>query len=106
MGTAGSRSDSAVLPRDFRWQELRVGGRTLLIASHPITGDAGALGGLTGAQRHVILLAAEGLTNDEIARVRGTTTRTVAKLLELAYRRLGVHSRAEAVARMTASGGR
>ncbi len=106
MGTARSRSNSAVTPRDFRWQELRVGGRSLLVASHSITDDDGTLGSLTGAQRHVVTLAAEGLTNDEIARVRGTTTRTVAKLLEVAYRRLGVHSRADVVARLTASAGR
>jgi DNA-binding CsgD family transcriptional regulator len=38
-------------------------------------------------------LALQGLSNDDIARARGTSTRTVANQLASAYRKLGIGSR-------------
>jgi hypothetical protein len=46
----------------------------------------------------VLLLAANGSTNAEIARRLGVTPNSVAEILTVAYRRLGVAGRAQAVA--------
>lgn len=54
--------------------------------------------GLTVRQREVLLLAANGNTNAEIATWRGVTPDSVAEILTVAYRRLGATSRAQAVA--------
>lgn len=101
-----SRAASAAVPPDLRWEELAIDGRRVLVLSHAIEGTDDVLARLTSAQRAVAVLAAEGLSNDRIARVRETATATVAKLLEGAYRRLGVHSRAELVSLLSASRGR
>jgi DNA-binding CsgD family transcriptional regulator len=55
---------------------------------------------LTPREREVLGLVAEGLTNDEIARRLWVTPSTVAKHLEQAYSKLGVHNRTAAVARL------
>ena len=54
--------------------------------------------GLTARQREVLLLAANGNTNAEIAAWRGVTPHSVAEILSAAYRRLGAADRAQAVA--------
>jgi DNA-binding CsgD family transcriptional regulator len=56
--------------------------------------------GLTPREREVLGLVAEGLTNSEIAGRLWVTPSTVAKHLEQAYPKLGVHSRTAAVARL------
>lgn len=81
----------------MRFEELVIDGRRVLFLSHATTGPDAVLSRLTPAQRAVVVLAADGLSNARIARLRATATATVAKLLEGAYRRLGVHSRAELV---------
>ncbi len=53
---------------------------------------------LTRRQREVLLLAANGGTSDSIARQLRITPDSVNKSLGLAYRALGVHDRAHAVA--------
>lgn len=53
---------------------------------------------LTRRQREVLLLAANGNTNQEIAAWRGVTPNSVAQILTAAYQRLGATSRAQAVA--------
>jgi DNA-binding CsgD family transcriptional regulator len=55
---------------------------------------------LTARERDVLALVAEGLTNAEIARKLWVSQSTVAKHLEQAYPKLGVHSRTAAVARL------
>lgn len=54
--------------------------------------------GLNARQTEVLALAARGLTDAAIASELYVSVRTVQKHLEQAYRRLGVHSRADAVA--------
>ena len=53
---------------------------------------------LTARQRQVLLLAANGNSNAEIAAWRGVTPHSVAEVLTAAYRRLGASDRAQAVA--------
>ena len=55
---------------------------------------------LTPREREVLELVADGLTNAEIARRLWVAQSTVAKHLEQAYSKLGVHSRTAAVARL------
>lgn len=53
---------------------------------------------LTRRQREVLLLAANGNTAEEIGRLLWVTPNTVNTVLAAAYRALGVHDRAHAVA--------
>lgn len=53
---------------------------------------------LTARQREVLLLAANGNSNAEIAVWRGVTPHSVGEILTSAYRRLGARDRAQAVA--------
>ncbi|MFD9564404.1 helix-turn-helix transcriptional regulator [Streptomyces sp. NPDC059994] len=53
---------------------------------------------LTARQREVLLLAANGNTNADIGRWLWISPDTVSSILAAAYRALGVHSRAHAVA--------
>ena len=53
---------------------------------------------LTNAQRDVVALILTGLSNREIAAVRGTAVGTVAKQVETLYRRLEISSRRELAA--------
>jgi DNA-binding CsgD family transcriptional regulator len=62
--------------------------------------DRDALLELTQREREVLGLVAEGLTNAQIARTLWVAESTVAKHLEQAYAKLGVHSRTAAVARL------
>lgn len=54
--------------------------------------------GLTARQREVLLLAANGNTNAQIAAWLDVSPHTVAEILTAAYRRLGASDRAQAVA--------
>ncbi|MFE2047944.1 helix-turn-helix transcriptional regulator [Streptomyces sp. NPDC059459] len=53
---------------------------------------------LTARQREVLVLAANGNSNAEIAAWRGVTPHSVAEILTAVYRRLGAADRAQAVA--------
>ncbi len=52
---------------------------------------------LTAAEQAVVQLLCEGASNDEIARRRGVSKKTVGNQLESIYRKLHVTSRAELV---------
>ena len=56
---------------------------------------AAVLTRLTAAERQVARVMAQGLTNAEIARSRGSATRTVANQAASIFRKLGVKSRLE-----------
>lgn len=70
------------------------------------------LAGLTDQQLHVLALAAGGCSNLAIAEARGTTERSVERVLAAAYVTLGIdpgprtNQRVAAVARYLAAGGR
>jgi DNA-binding CsgD family transcriptional regulator len=53
---------------------------------------------LTPAERDVVQLALEGLSNQAIAALRGRSVRTIANQLASAYEKLRVDSRAELAA--------
>ena len=54
--------------------------------------------GLTPREREILVLLAEGLTQERIARALVISPRTVATHIDRVLGKLGVHSRAEAVA--------
>ncbi|HEY4243297.1 MAG TPA: helix-turn-helix transcriptional regulator [Kofleriaceae bacterium] len=74
----------------------RVGNYVLL--SVPRTAG-GMLDGLTAAERQVTLAVLSGLSNAEVARMRGSSPRTIANQLATIFKKLGVHSRSELAAR-------
>ncbi|MCW2598222.1 MAG: liaR5 [Frankiales bacterium] len=60
----------------------------------------GRSSGLTGREREVLVLVAEGRTNQAIAHALELSPRTVAKHLEHVYRKLDVTCRVQAVAQL------
>ncbi len=58
---------------------------------------------LNRAEREIVALVLEGYSNAEIARIRGRALSTVQNQLSGLYRRLGVGSRGELIARALAS---
>jgi DNA-binding CsgD family transcriptional regulator len=70
----------------------------MAVLSFPIDAREGALVSLTNAEHEVVLAVERGESNAEIARARGTSTRTVANQLASVFKKLGVASRAELVA--------
>ncbi len=84
--------------------EVDVRGEKLLVVSLPTArlDDAG----LSAAERAVARDAARGLSNQEIARRRGRSQRTIANQLASVFRKLGVSSRAELTARFARSHGK
>jgi DNA-binding CsgD family transcriptional regulator len=69
-------------------------GDFMLVLSERPSGDTN----LTPRELEVLRLVADGLGNAEIGQTLWITPATVAKHLEQAYRKLGVHSRTAAVA--------
>lgn len=65
---------------------------------------AADLSSLTAAEREVMGLVADGLSNADIAKRRGTSARTVANQLAAMFKKLGVGSRSELVARYRGGG--
>ena len=65
---------------------------------HQVRFTYGPAATLTPAERAVVALALEGCSNQEIARRRGASARTIANQLASAYRKLGVSGRAELAA--------
>jgi DNA-binding CsgD family transcriptional regulator len=61
-------------------------------------------GELTPAERHVVELAADGLSNKEIARALFVTVKTVEAHLSHAYAKLGVRSRSQLARSLSAPG--
>ncbi len=60
---------------------------------------------LTRAEAAVVILALAGLSNEGIARQRGSATRTVANQMGSAFRKLRIHSRAELIAAFASRSG-
>jgi DNA-binding NarL/FixJ family response regulator len=68
------------------------------IRTRPTGSDAAAGAVLTNREREILALLADGLANKQIAARLGISKNTVKTHLELLFDKLGVSSRAEAVA--------
>lgn len=74
-------------------------GPGLVVMSVPLAQGRDPFEALSTAEREVAHLAIRGLSNAEIAQMRGTRVRTVANQMASIFDRLGVVSRAELAAR-------
>jgi DNA-binding CsgD family transcriptional regulator len=83
-------------------RRFAVGGSDLAILSFPV----GDRRGLTPVEHQIIDALLAGRRNADIARERGTSTRTIANQVASIYRKLGVRSRAELVAQAAMLGGK
>lgn len=75
-----------------------VAGGVAFDPAHPKARPGAATPALSGREREILVLVAEGATNREIAARLGIGEETVKTLLARAYGKLGVRRRAEAVA--------
>ena len=85
-------------PPDLRVQELELAGVRYLVISHAL-GPGEGRRGLTPAEQEVLHLLEEGLSDREIQARRGTTRSTLTKQIDSIFRKLGVRSRRELLAR-------
>jgi DNA-binding CsgD family transcriptional regulator len=86
-----------------RLTRFKLGGVEYAVLSEE-TRPAADLSSLTSAEREVMGLVADGLSNVDIAKRRGTSVRTVANQLAAMFKKLGVGSRSELVARYRGGG--
>lgn len=86
-------------PRGLRSTMASSVGGALVVFSWPIPRPTRDHEALSAAEREIVALLVEGCTYAEIASDRGTSLGTVKKQIASAYRKLGVGSRAELVAR-------
>lgn len=84
------------IPTDLRTSRLEIGDQELLVLSYPLAGAEPAA--LAPAEAEVARLAAEGHSNAEIARMRGTRVRTVANQMARVLEKLALSSRRELAA--------
>jgi DNA-binding CsgD family transcriptional regulator len=90
---------AAPAPLGLRVTRLVVGDEELAVLSFPQLPPAiAALGALSPGEREVAELVLAGLTNAEIARLRGRSLGTVCKQLDAVYGKLGVRGRRELAA--------
>lgn len=90
-------------PPGLRVSAMPLHEETLYVFTYPLPEQALAsplLASLTAAQREVIERVLAGDMPTAIAKARKTSTSTVRKHIEAAYRKLGVGSRAELAARI------
>jgi DNA-binding NarL/FixJ family response regulator len=77
---------------------LELEGEELLVFSFLPDLDHPRMATLTKAEREITTLLVAGLSNADIASLRGTTLRTVTKQVEAVYRKMRVTSRNELAA--------
>jgi DNA-binding NarL/FixJ family response regulator len=85
-------------PSDLRASHVQLGSGSYVLVSFARGAPSAASRQLTPSERSVASWLVEGLSNAEIARLRGSRPRTVAKQVASIYRKLGVGSRAELAA--------
>jgi DNA-binding CsgD family transcriptional regulator len=86
-------------PPDLELSIVWIDGEELAVLSHRLEAST-PLAGLSEAEREVAAEVAEGLSNEQIARRRGTTSRTIAKQVASIFRKLGIGSRRQLFATM------
>ena len=84
-------------------ETFELGRESFAVVTWPRSG-AGIPASLSSAERSVLELLLAGLSNAAIARHRRRSTRTVAHQVDAIFRRLGVHSRQELMARCFGGG--
>jgi DNA-binding CsgD family transcriptional regulator len=84
-------------PADLRATRVQVGASRYVLVSFPRSWNVSD--DLTPAERQVVLAVLSGLSNVEVAQMRGSSPRTVANQLATIFRKLGVRSRAELAVR-------
>ena len=116
MGARRTRASVADKPASEREKQLRpeqsrvevfdvhIGEETLVVLSVPIETGA-SLEKLTPAERDVARAVLRGLSNDEVAQLRGCRPRTVAVQLASIYRKLRISSRSELAVLMSGGSG-
>jgi DNA-binding NarL/FixJ family response regulator len=87
----------ASLPFGLRASRVTIDGEDLAVFSFPLPPPT-LPNSLSVAECDVAIAVLEGLSNTEIARARGTSTRTVANQVASLLKKLGVRSRTEAAA--------
>ncbi|CAG1772079.1 partial Putative HTH-type transcriptional regulator, partial [uncultured bacterium] len=75
----------------------------LVVMSFPLP-DQADLGGLTSAEREIVVLVLRGLSSQAIADRRATSVRTVANQLASIFKKLGVSGRGELTAALASRG--
>ncbi len=100
---SGGLGGSKMARRGVRARRFAHEGGEFLVVSFPLEiGDGADL--LTAAEREVAAMVVRGMSNRAIAAARGTSENTVANQLKAIYRKLGIASRIELVARGKANG--
>jgi len=89
-------------PPGLEAEIVAIGRQDVLVLSWPVQVEALDALPLTAAEREVVEAIAAGLSNAAIAERRRTSVRTVANQVASAFRKLGVRSRAQLVARLAA----
>jgi DNA-binding CsgD family transcriptional regulator len=88
-------------PEGLRQSAIALGAEEFWVLRYPLC--AWELpGGLTAAEQEIALAILAGQSRREVARARGTSIRTVSNLLSQVFRKLGVRSRIELAARVSA----
>jgi DNA-binding CsgD family transcriptional regulator len=95
---ARSRKAALTPPEGLSATALLADPDEFVVLSYPIA-HVHLPAGLTDAEREVVLSVLEGKSNGTIADERGRSIRTVANQIGSVFRKLGVTSRAELVAR-------
>jgi DNA-binding CsgD family transcriptional regulator len=90
-------------PRGLELSFVWIDGEELAVLSHPLE-EPPPLERLTEAERQVTVGVLDGLSNEQIAHRRGTTSSTVARQIASVFRKLGVGSRRQLASTMRGSG--
>lgn len=85
-------------PRALTAETFTLGGLELVVLKYSIAPEA-SVPNLTGAERQVVTLLIQGLGTKAIARERGVSLNTVSNQLASIYRKCGVNSREELLAK-------
>ena len=98
--TRRRKPDGPLPPRGL--EAFRGGAQDLVVLSFPLSvPELPAV--LTASERAVVRLVLDGRRTDEIATARRVSRRTVSNQLQSAYRKLGVTSRVELAAALSAT---
>lgn len=85
-------------PNDLQVDFIEVDGQELAVITLPARTHHASLTALSEAEREVVHAVLAGSSNADIAKLRGTSARTVANQLASIYTKLGISSRHELVA--------